>query len=228
MNISKVEDFISYNLTKDLIKQGVGDGMEFELIYQTVLDSVKNREETEEPISLSTLKLDNLPIKNTGDIYGRTSSENKITTLPTDITSEISNSTGNQYEQIVEAVDKYSAKYGVDKNLLLAIIKQESNFSPNAESHAGAKGLMQLMDFNSESYGITNPFDIDQNVMGGTIHIKKCLDMFNGDVEMALMAYNAGQGTMERRGVTKASDLYKMPEETQNYVPKVMRNYKNN
>lgn len=129
--------------------------------------------------------------------------------------------------RIYAAVDKYSEKYGVDKNLVLGIIKQESNFNPSATSHAGAKGLMQLMDFNSETYGISDPYNIEQNIDGGVRHIKECLKMFDGNIEMALMAYNGGQGTMERRGVKSSSDLYKMPSETQNYVPKVMNYYKN-
>lgn len=129
--------------------------------------------------------------------------------------------------RIYEAVDKYCTEYGVDKNLVLGIIKQESNFNPNATSHAGAKGVMQLMDFNSEAYGITDPYNIEQNIEGGVRHIKSYLNMFDGNVEMALMAYNGGPGTMERRGVKSASDLYKMPSETQHYVPKVMNYYKN-
>lgn len=113
-------------------------------------------------------------------------------------------------------------RVGENKNLILAIIKQESNFNPNAESGVGAKGLMQLMAFNSEAYGVKNPFDIDENINAGVKHIKSYLDKYNGNVEMALMAYNAGPGTMARRGVNSPSDLYKMPEETQNYVPKIM------
>lgn len=129
-------------------------------------------------------------------------------------------------EKIYSTVDKYSQKYGVDRNLILSIIKQESNFNPNAVSSAGAKGLMQLMDFNSDAYGVTNPFDVDQNIEAGVKHIKDYLNMFDGNLEMALMAYNGGPGTMERRGVKSSSDLYKMPQETQNYVPKILENYR--
>ncbi|MBS5950184.1 MAG: lytic transglycosylase domain-containing protein, partial [Clostridium sp.] len=119
-------------------------------------------------------------------------------------------------------------KYGVDKNLVLAIIKHESNFDPNVVSSAGAKGLMQLMDFNSEAYGLTNPFDIDQNINAGVQHIKSYLDLYDGNVELALMAYNAGPGTVSRRGVNSIDDLYKMPQETQNYVTKIMKQLNGN
>ena len=82
---------------------------------------------------------------------------------------------------------------------------------------------MQIMDFNLESYGVNNPFDIDENIEAGVKHIKSYLDMYDGNVEMALMAYNSGPGTVQRRGVTSLNDLYKMPEETQNYVTKIMK-----
>ena len=131
-------------------------------------------------------------------------------------------------DEIISIVDKYSSKYGVDKNLVLAIIKHESNFDPNVVSSAGAKGLMQLMDFNSEAYGLTNPFDIDQNINAGVQHIKSYLDLYDGNVELALMAYNAGPGTVSRRGVNSIDDLYKMPQETQNYVTKIMKQLNGN
>ena len=85
---------------------------------------------------------------------------------------------------------------------------------------------MQIMPFNYESLGITDPFDIEQNIDGGTKYIKKCLDMYDGDVQMALMAYNGGSGRMASRGVNSVNDLYKMPKETQNYVSKVMDYYR--
>lgn len=127
---------------------------------------------------------------------------------------------------IESVVQKASEKYGIDENLIKSIIKIESNFNPNAVSKAGATGLMQIMPFNYEDLGITDPFDIEQNIEGGTKYIKKCLDMYNGDVQMALMAYNGGCGRMASRGVTSINDLYKMPKETQNYVSKVMEYYK--
>lgn len=263
MNITKVEDFITYTMTKEMMKQVAGDGMEFELMYQAVLENMQNNSNEAEGddtqvdlnqyASRSTRKLDDMPIvikgENNGQVYGREPINFELpkknnTVSSTDTSSSNSNykdilsnlesiknkyepAKGEELEQIYNAVDKYSSKYGVDQNLVLAIIKQESNFDSSVVSHAGAMGLMQLMDFNCEAYGVTDPFDIEQNIEGGVRHIKEYLDMFGGNVEMALMAYNGGPGTMSRRGVTSSSDLYKMPEETQNYVPKVMNYYKN-
>ena len=85
---------------------------------------------------------------------------------------------------------------------------------------------MQLMPENCKDLGISDPFNIEQNIDGGTRHIKEYLDKYNGDVEMALMAYNGGPTRMARRGVKSINDIYKMPKETQNYVPKVMKYYK--
>lgn len=128
--------------------------------------------------------------------------------------------------RIENAVKISSQKYGVDENLIKSIIKVESNFNPNCESSAGAKGLMQLMPENCRDLGITDPFNIEQNIDGGTRHIKEYLDRYDGNVEMALMAYNGGPTRMMRRGVKSPEDIYLMPKETQNYVPKVMKYYK--
>lgn len=128
--------------------------------------------------------------------------------------------------QIDNAIAISSQKYGVDSNLIRAIIKVESDFNPKCESSAGAKGLMQLMPENCRDLGINDPFDIVQNIDGGTRHIKEYLDRYNGNKEMALMAYNGGPTRMSRRGVKSPEDIYLMPRETQNYVPKVMKYYR--
>lgn len=138
-----------------------------------------------------------------------------------------SNRSDADMKKIYNAVNTASKKYGVDSNLILAIIKQESDFDPNSTSSCGASGLMQLMPENFADAGITDKYDVDQNINGGTKLFKEYLNQFGGNTEMALMAYNGGPGTMQKRGVSSVSDLYKMPKETQNYVPKVMGYYRN-
>lgn len=128
--------------------------------------------------------------------------------------------------RIENAVEQASKKYNIDANLIKAIIKVESDFNPNTVSSAGAKGLMQLMPENCRDLGVTDPFNIEQNIDAGTRHIKEYIDMFGGSIEMGLMAYNGGPGRMKSRGVESISDLYKMPKETQNYIPKVMKYYR--
>lgn len=139
---------------------------------------------------------------------------------------EVTNKNAKQKEQIEDAVKKASEKYGIDENLIKAVIKTESNFNPNAVSSVGAKGLMQVMPANYKHLGISNPFDIYQNIDGGTKLLREYLDKYNGDVEMALMAYNGGPTRMKNRGVTSVEHIYKMPKETQNYVKKVMNYYR--
>ena len=239
MNISKVEDFLGLTISKEVLKKAIGDGPEFDLVYEIMINSQmenmksdENQESNDEnsysyTSSGSGQRLDDIPLvirtvpMQTGELVLESSNiVNNNVDNSLSVYSEENSSV--DMDKIYSAVDKYSSQYGVDKNLVLAIIKQESNFDPNAVSSAGAKGLMQLMDFNSEAYGVENPYDIEENINAGVKHIKSYLDMYNGNVEMALMAYNAGPGTVSRRGVTSPSDLYKMPEETQNYVPKIM------
>lgn len=246
MDISKVENYLALTIGKSVLKEAVGDGYEFELIYEallqnmesddSIIDSLNSTNESDSNVynALQSISagqnIEDIPLKIRQAIINSQSNldEDYINSISNDnnLLSLIqeSNLGAEDGEKITEAVNKYSEIYGVDKSLILAIIKQESNFDKNAVSEAGAKGLMQLMDFNLESYGVSNPYDIEENIEAGVKHIKYCLDKFNGNVEMALMAYNAGEGTMERRGVTSSEDLYKMPEETQNYVNKIMNN----
>lgn len=141
--------------------------------------------------------------------------------------SILDNRSPEDLSKIYSAVRDASKKYGVDENLILAVIKQESDFDSTCTSGVGAAGLMQIMPGNYSYLGITDPYDVVQNVNGGTKLLKEYMDQYNGNIEMALMAYNGGPGTMQNRGVTSSADLYKMPLETQNYVPKVLGYYNN-
>jgi len=141
--------------------------------------------------------------------------------------SILANRSDADMQKILNAVNTASKNYGVDSNLILAIIKQESDFNANSTSSSGAAGLMQIMPQNFAHVGITDEYDVDQNINGGTKMFKEYLNQYGGNTELALMAYNGGPGTMQKRGVSSATDLYKMPNETQNYVPKVIGYYKN-
>lgn len=112
------------------------------------------------------------------------------------------------YEQYESIFDKASQTYGVDKNLLLAVAKTESNFNPNATSSVGAKGIMQLMDATAKELGVTDSYNPEQNIMGGAKYLRQLLDRYNGDTTKALASYNGGMGNVDKYGASKYSNYY--------------------
>jgi soluble lytic murein transglycosylase-like protein len=131
------------------------------------------------------------------------------------------NSRGHQAskEEIDASIVMAAARHNVDPNLVRAVVKVESNFNSNAVSNKGAIGLMQLMPKTARELKVKNPFDPDQNVDAGVRHLKYLLESYNGDVNLTLAAYNAGEGAVRRSaGVPHYS-------ETQNYVRRITNLY---
>lgn len=111
---------------------------------------------------------------------------------------------------------KAAETYQVPVNLIKAVAKTESNFNPDAVSCCGAQGVMQLMPSTAAGLGVTDAFDPEQNIMGGTKYLSQMLDLYDGDVKLTLAAYNAGAGNVAKYGGVPPF------KETQAYVERVM------
>ena len=130
-----------------------------------------------------------------------------------------SSSSNVSHGDIDKLIDKYATQNNLDPDFVKAVVKQESGFNPNAKSHCGAMGLMQLMPSTAQGLGVKNAFDAEQNIYGGTKYLKGLMDRFGNNKELALAAYNAGPNAVKKyNGVPP----YK---ETQNYVKNVMASY---
>ena len=125
----------------------------------------------------------------------------------------------DEYDELITTA---SERYGVDYRLVKAIIKAESDFDPRAVSKKGAMGLMQIMPENFQHLDIQNPFDPEENIMGGTRYFRYLYDRFEGKLALSLAAYNAGPTTVDN--YNKTIPPYR---ETEQYVQRVLRYYRN-
>jgi soluble lytic murein transglycosylase-like protein len=128
-------------------------------------------------------------------------------------------SDGKTPEEYDDYIREAAALYQIPEALVRAVIRVESNFDPRAVSHANARGLMQLIPATAERMLVTDPFDARQNVLGGTRYLRVLANLFNGNLQLTLAAYNAGENAVIRY---KGIPPY---EETQAYVSRVLEFY---
>lgn len=178
------------------------DSQEFQDILSNAIENTSNSGNT----SANNANASSISASNTGNTFPLSAR-----------TSSVTDSKSSTMEEINQSIAAAAVKYDINPNLIKAVIKNESSFNPKALSSSGAQGLMQLMPGTAAALGVGNPWDIDQNIDGGTHYLKEQLTAFNGNVSLALAAYNAGPNS-----VRKYSGIPPYTE-TQNYVKNVLQ-----
>ena len=146
-------------------------------------------------------------------------SNSAAVTNATGSAAAVTSTTASVPTDLMSIFQEAAQTYGIDVNLLTAIARQESNFTASATSSSGAMGIMQLMPATAQGLGVNDAYNPYENIMGGAKYISQLLSRYNGDVSLALAAYNAGSGNVAKYGGIPPF------AETQNYVSKVLGYY---
>ena len=191
-----------HNISKELYNDGLISRVDFENGEKALNEARTKVEEVAKQIAAANQPLPTLD--ELSEIGG--SNTNTVWT------------TGNS--RIDSLIRYHASQHSIDPYLVYCLMSQESKFVSGATSPKGAQGLMQLMPGTAARYGVTNPYDVAQNIMGGTRYLKDLLKMFNGRVDLALAGYNAGEGAVMKYG--NAIPPY---SETRNYVRLILQRY---
>ena len=125
----------------------------------------------------------------------------------------------NREQRYVNLISEAAQRYQLPSSFIRAVMRVESNFNPDVVSSAGAMGLMQLMPKTARSMGVSDPFDVRQNILGGARYLRILANRFKGDLILTVAAYNAGEGAVEKY------DGIPPYKETQRYVRRVLKHY---
>ncbi|AOZ94584.1 lytic transglycosylase domain-containing protein [Paenibacillus crassostreae] len=203
-------------LLQDIINSQSG-GSDFDVLLNQIMTTSELTSDNEVvSLNAGVTWSDGLLWQQLGDV-----SENhlNVSEVKMDITGK---SSPTEYNDLIQQA---SHKYGIAESLIKAVIDTESSFNPQVVSSAGAKGLMQLMDGTAEGLGVQNSFNPAENIDAGTRYLSQQLKRFDGEVNLALAAYNAGPGRVQRLGISNDEELMNnlnlLPSETRNYITKV-------
>lgn len=200
MELQAIQQFTNGNITNNDSSRSIFQHMLSELVSGDALEDTSQ--------TLGSL-LTNVETETKSFLQSGSLKSNPIATA---YTNNESSETGTNYDQIISQA---ASLYNLPEKLIKSVIKQESNFNPEATSYAGATGLMQLMPATARSLGVDDPSDPEQNIMGGSKYLSQMMARYDGDIKVALAAYNAGPGNVDKyNGIPPF-------RETRNYVQKV-------
>lgn len=200
MELQAIQQFTNGNITNNDSSRSIFQDMLSELVSGDALEGTSQ--------TLGSL-LTNVETETKSFLQSGSLKSNPIATA---YTNNESSETGTNYDQIISQA---ASLYNLPEKLIKSVIKQESNFNPEATSYAGATGLMQLMPATARSLGVDDPSDPEQSIMGGSKYLSQMMARYDGDIKVALAAYNAGPGNVDKyNGIPPF-------RETRNYVQKV-------
>lgn len=206
MDVSKIQLMIQMQAMSMLGRRSddnFSNGMQ-DMTFQSLLDAAMKQSTNSDFVSMNNSTNRTIPSQMP---YSMAQPQIETTMAP-----EVSGGTSD----VNQLIQKAATYHGVDENLVRSVVQAESNFDADVTSHAGAQGLMQLMPATAQGLGVTNPFDPEENLMGGTKYLKQMLDRYDGNEKLALAAYNAGPGNVDKySGVPPF-------RETQNYITKIL------